>query len=435
MKKYYDEKIETASVDQIKQIQSERLVATVKRVYENVPLYAAKMKEAGVSPTDIRGVDDLSKLPFSCKQDLRDSYPFGLFAVPMKDVVRLHASSGTTGKQIVVGYTQKDLDTWAGLIARAFTAAGADASDIIQVAFGYGLFTGGLGVDGGAKYLGAATVPTSTGNTSRQLNLMKDFGTTLLCSTPSYAMHLGESIKKEGFDLKDFKLKAGIFGAEPWTNEMRHQIEAMLGIKAYDIYGLTELMGPGVAFECEEQTGMHINEDCFIVETIDPDTCEVLPEGTQGELVFTAIAKEAFPIIRYRTRDIGTVKRTKCSCGRTLIKMTKPKGRTDDMLIIRGVNVFPSQVETVLSNQGYPANYQIVVDRHDNSDSMEVRVEVTDAMFTDTIKGMASAERRLEAELKSLLGIVADVKLVEPGSIERFEGKAKRVIDRRNLID
>ena len=435
MKKYFQPEIETASTEEIKKIQSERLVRTIRRVYDHVPYYAEKMRAAGLTPDDIRGLEDLKKLPFSYKSDLRDTYPFGLFAVPLTDVVRLHASSGTTGKQIVVGYTQHDLEVWSDIVARALTAAGADEDDVVQIAYGYGLFTGGLGADGGSRRIGATTVPISTGNTSRQLNLMKDFGTTLLCCTPSYALHLGESLAKEGFAKEDLKLRAGVFGAEPWTNEMRRQIEDLLGIRAYDIYGLTEIMGPGVAFECEAQSGMHINEDHFIAEIIDPDTGEVLPEGEQGELVFTCITKEAFPIIRYRTRDIATLSREKCSCGRTLIKMTKPRGRTDDMLIIRGVNVFPSQIETVLIENGYPADYQIIVDRQTNTDSIEVRVEISDATFTDTIRGMAAAEKKLENELKSLLGIAAKVRLMEPGSIERSEGKAKRVIDRRNLLD
>ena len=435
MRRYFQPEIETASVEEIKKLQSERLVHTIRHVYENVPYYAEKMRAAGLTPDDINGLDDLKKLPFSYKSDLRDTYPFGLFAVPLTDVVRLHASSGTTGKQIVVGYTEHDLEVWSDIVARAFTAAGADEDDVVQISYGYGLFTGGLGADGGSRRIGATTVPISTGNTSRQLNLMKDFGTTLLCCTPSYALHLGESLAKEGFSKDDLKLRAGVFGAEPWTNEMRRQIEALLGIKAYDIYGLTEVMGPGVAFECEEQSGMHINEDHFIAEIIDPDTGEVLPEGTQGELVFTCITKEAFPIIRYRTRDIATLSREKCSCGRTFIKMSKPRGRTDDMLIIRGVNVFPSQIETVLIENGYPADYQIIVDRQTNTDSIEVRVEISEENFTDTIRGMSAAERKLEGEFKSLLGIAAKVKLMEPGSIERSEGKAKRVIDRRNLLD
>ncbi len=435
MERYYQKDIETASRETIVSLQNERLVATVKRVYENVPFYRAKMEEAGVTPDDIRSIDDLHKLPFSYKKDLRDTYPYGLFAVPMKDVVRLHASSGTTGKQIVVGYTKKDLEIWADCCARALTAAGCSNEDIVQVSYGYGLFTGGLGADGGAMRLGAVAIPASTGNTQRQITIMKDFGSTVLCSTPSYALHLAEVLEASGMTKDDIYLKAGIFGAEPWTNEMRRQIEEKLGLKAFDIYGLTEVMGPGVAFECGEQTGMHINEDHFIVEVIDPDTGEVLPEDTQGELVFTCITKEAFPILRYRTRDIGVITRKKCSCGRTLVKMTKPRGRTDDMLIIRGVNVFPSQIETVLLEKGYTANYQIVVDRANHTDSIEVQVELSNELFSDTVRDLSKRAKELEAALRSLLGISAKVSLVEPNTIPRSEGKAVRVIDKRKLLD
>jgi len=435
MERYYQKEIETASRETIVALQNERLAATVKRVYENVPFYRDKMIEAGVKPEDIRSIDDLHKLPFSYKKDLRDTYPYGLFAVPMKDVVRVHASSGTTGKQIVVGYTQKDLAIWADCCARALTAAGCTNEDIVQVSYGYGLFTGGLGADGGAMRLGATAIPASTGNTQRQITIMHDFGSTVLCSTPSYALHLAEVLEASGMTKDDIHLKAGIFGAEPWTNEMRRQIEEKLGLKAYDIYGLTEVMGPGVAFECSEQTGMHINEDHFIVEVIDPETGEVLPEGTQGELVFTCITKEAFPILRYRTRDIGVITREQCACGRTLVKMTKPRGRTDDMLIIRGVNVFPSQIETVLIDKGYPANYQIVVDRANHTDSIEVQVELTTEMFSDTVRDLAKRAKELEAALRTLLGIGAKVSLVEPNTIPRSEGKAVRVIDKRKLLD
>ncbi|MBQ6431606.1 MAG: phenylacetate--CoA ligase [Oscillospiraceae bacterium] len=435
MERYYQKEIETASRETIVSIQNERLVATVKRVYENVPFYRDKMIEAGVKPEDIRSIDDLCKLPFSYKKDLRDTYPYGLFAVPMKDVVRIHASSGTTGKQIVVGYTKHDLEIWNDCCARALTAAGCTSEDIVQVSYGYGLFTGGLGADGGAMRLGATAIPASTGNTQRQITIMHDFGSTVLCSTPSYALHLAEVLEASGMTKDDIHLKAGIFGAEPWTNEMRRQIEEKLGLKAYDIYGLTEVMGPGVAFECSEQTGMHINEDHFIVEVIDPDTGEVLPDGTQGELVFTCITKEAFPILRYRTRDIGVITREKCACGRTLVKMTKPRGRTDDMLIIRGVNVFPSQIETVLLEKGYAANYQIVVDRANHTDSIEVQVELTNEMFSDTVRDLAKRTKELEAALRTLLGIGAKVSLVEPNTIPRSEGKAVRVIDKRKLLD
>ena len=435
MERYYSPEIETAPREKIVALQNERLATTVRRVYENVPFYRNKMEQAGVTPDDIRTIDDLHKLPFSYKQDLRDTYPYGLFAVPMKDVVRLHASSGTTGKQIVVGYTRNDLDVWDECVARALTAAGCTDEDIVHVSYGYGLFTGGLGADGGAKRIGATTIPVSSGNTQRQVTILKDFGSTILCCTPSYALHIAEVLYASGYTKDDIKLKAGVFGAEPWTNEMRRKIEEMLGLTAYDIYGLTEIIGPGVAFECKEQTGMHVNEDHFIVEVIDPDTGEVLPEGTQGELVFTCITKEAFPILRYRTRDIGVITRGKCSCGRTLVKMTKPRGRTDDMLIIRGVNVFPSQIETVLLEKGYTANYQIVVDRANNFDSIEVQVEISNEIFSDTVRGLAERAKDLAAALKTLLGVTAKVTLLEPNSIPRSEGKAVRVIDKRKLLD
>ena len=393
------------------------------------------MDKKGIKPSDIKSVDDLHLLPFTCKQDLRDTYPYGLFACPLDDVVRLHASSGTTGKQIVVGYTKNDLDCWDDICARQLCAAGATKGDRVHVSFGYGLFTGGFGLHGGATKIGAITIPVSSGNTSRQVTILKDFGSTVLCCTPSYAMYIAETLEKEGVDVSQISLKAGIFGAEPWTQEMREQIERKLNIKAYDIYGLTEIMGPGVAYECSEQSGMHVNEDHFIVEVIDPDTGEVLPDGTQGEIVFTCITKEAFPLIRYRTRDIGVVTREKCSCGRTFAKMSKPKGRTDDMLIIRGVNVFPSQIETVLLKMGYSPNYQILVDRVNNVDTFDVKVEMTDAIFGDTITSIKNHEKALAEELKSLLGISANVILVEPNSIERSIGKAVRVIDKRKVID
>lgn len=435
MTRYYQPEIETAPRETIRTLQSERLIAAVRRIYDRVPFYREKMQQAGVTPEDIRSVDDLGRLPFSYKQDLRDTYPYGLLAVPLRDVVRLHASSGTTGKQIVAGYTKRDLDTWADCCARALTAAGCDENDIVHVSYGYGLFTGGLGADGGAMKLGATTVPVSSGNTQRQITILQDFGSTILCCTPSYALHIAEVLHENGLTKDDIHLKAGVFGAEPWTNEMRRQIEEQLGLKAFDIYGLTEIIGPGVAFECDEQTGMHINEDHFIVEVIDPETGRVLPEGEQGELVFSAITKEAFPILRYRTRDIGVISTEKCACGRTLVKMTKPRGRTDDMLIVRGVNVFPSQIESVLLSLGYPANYRIVVDRADNNDSIEVQVEISNDVFSDTVRGLIGRGRQLENALKSLLGIAARVKLLEPGTIERSTGKAVRVIDKRKLLD
>ena len=435
MKRYYQPEIETASAEEIRKIQLERLQAQVKRVYENVPFYRDKMDKAGVKPEDIKELSDIAKLPFNYKQDLRDTYPYGMFGVPLKDVVRLHASSGTTGKQVVAGYTEGDLDIWAESVARALTAAGCTSDDIIHVSYGYGLFTGGLGADGGALKLGAVTVPVSSGNTKRQVNILKDFGSTILCCTPSYAMHIAEVMHEMGFTKDDISLKAGVFGAEPWTNEMRHQIEDMLGIKAYDIYGLTEIIGPGVAFECKEQTGMHVNEDHFLVEVIDPETGEVLGEDVQGEIVFTCLTRKAFPLLRYRTRDIGVITRKPCSCGRTLIKMTKPRGRSDDMLIIRGVNVFPSQIETVLLEQGYAPNYQIVVDRVDNFDTIEVQVEMTKDLFSDTVRDIAKRAAKLEAGLKDMLNIKAKVTLLEPHSLPRSEGKAKRVIDKRKLHD
>ena len=432
--RYWQKEIETASREEIKAIQDERLVKTIKHVYANVEMYRQRMDEAGISPDDIKGVEDLHKLPFTTKQDLRDYYPYGLFAVPQKDVVRLHASSGTTGKQIVVGYTKHDLDVWDEIAARQLYAVGADENDFIHVSYGYGLFTGGFGLHGGAGKIGATAIPVSSGNTDRQITILQDFGSTVLCCTPSYAMYIAEQVKAKGIDPKTLPLKAGIFGAEPWTEEMRRQIEEMLDIKAYDVYGLTEIMGPCVSYECSEQTGMHVNEDHFIIEAIDPDTGEVLPYGVPGELVFTCITKECCPFIRYRTRDIGVLTIDKCSCGRTFVKMTKPKGRTDDMLIIRGVNVFPSQIETVLLRMGYSPNYKIYVDRVNNTDTLLVQVEMTEDMFSDTVTKIKEHENAIKGELRSLLGIGADVQLVAPGSVERSMGKAKRVEDKRKLI-
>ena len=432
MSKYYQEAIETASREQIKQWQDERLVATVKRVYENVEYYRKKMDEAGVTPDDIKSADDLHKLPFLTKADLRDAYPYGLMAAPLEDCVRIQSTSGTTGKRVVAFYTQHDVDLWEDCCARAIMAVGGTKEDVCQVCYGYGLFTGGPGLNGGSHKVGCLTLPMSSGNTERQLLFMTDLGATILCCTPSYAAYLTESIYEKG--LRDqIKLKAGIFGAEAWTEEMRHDIEEKLGIKAYDIYGLTEISGPGVSFECEAQTGMHINEDHFIAEIIDPETGEVLPEGSKGELVFTSITKEAFPLIRYRTRDICVLSREKCPCGRTHVKMSKPMGRSDDMLIIRGVNVFPSQIEMVLLNKGLTSNYQIVVDRANNSDSIEVLVEMTPELFSDTVNELNVKEKEITEALKSVLGIYAKVRIVEPKSIVRSEGKAVRVIDKRNL--
>ena len=433
MERYYQKEIETASREAIKKIQSERLVEQVKHVWDNVPYYRKKMEAAGVSPADIKGVEDLNKLPFITKADLREAYPYGLVGVPLKDCVRIQSTSGTTGKRVVAFYTQADIDLWEDCCARALTAAGATDEDVCQVSYGYGLFTGGPGLNGGSHKVGCLTIPTSSGNTERQIMFIQDLSATILCCTPSYAAYLGESMKEMGLGPDDIPLKAGIFGAEAWSEEMRQSIQNTLGIKAYDIYGLTELSGPGVAFECSEQNGMHINEDHFIAEVIDPETGEPLPEGSQGELVFTAITKKAFPLIRYRTRDICVLSSEKCSCGRTFIKMSKPRGRTDDMLIIRGVNVFPSQIETVLLNEGYPANYQIIVDRVNNTDTLDVRVEMTPELFTDNMGEISGRQKRLQDSLKSMLGIKAKVSLVAPKSIVRSEGKAVRVIDNRKI--
>ena len=432
MQNYYQPEIETASREQIHQWQSERLVKQVKHVWQHVPFYRKRMEEAGVTPEDIQSADDLHKLPFLTKDDLKNCYPYGLLAKPLGECVRIQSTSGTTGKRVVAFYTQHDIDLWEECCARALTAAGATNEDVCQISYGYGLFTGGAGLNGGSHKIGALTLPMSSGNTDRQIQFMMDLGSTILCCTPSYAAYLGESINERG--VRDrIKLKAGIFGAEAWTEEMRQDIQEKLGIKAYDIYGLTEISGPGVSFECSEQAGMHINEDHFIAEVINPETGEVLPYGEKGELVFTCITKEAFPLLRYRTRDICILNAEKCKCGRTHIRMTKPLGRSDDMLIVKGVNVFPSQIETVLMNKGYPANYQIVVDRVKNSDTIEIRVEMTAEMFSDNVGEIVRREKELVSALKAMLGIYATVKLVNPKAIERSEGKAVRIIDKRNL--
>ncbi len=431
---YYQKEIETMPVEDIKKLQSEKLIKQVKHVYENVPYYRNLMDEKGVKPEDIHGTRDLHKLPFLSKADLRDAYPYGLLAKPLEDCVRIHSTSGTTGRRVVAFYTQKDVDLWEDCCARAIVAAGGSNKDVCQVAYGYGLFTGGAGLNGGSHKVGCLTLPMSSGNTDRQIQFMTDLGATILCCTPSYAAYIGEALKEQGYKPEDIPLKAGIFGAEPWTEEMRRGIEEALGIKAYDIYGLTETSGPGVAFECSEQSGMHINEDHFLAEIIDPDTGEVLPEGEKGELVFTSLDKEAFPLLRYRTRDICVLSRKECSCGRTLIKMAKPMGRTDDMLIIRGVNVFPSQIETVLLNEGYQPNYQIVVDRANNTDTFEVNVEMSAEQFTDKVRDVLAKEKALSNAMKTMLGINPTVHLVAPKSIARSEGKAVRIIDKRNLI-
>ena len=431
---YFQKDIETMPREEMKKLQSEKLVKQVKHVYENVPYYRELMDKKGVKPEDIGSIDDLHKLPFLTKADLRDAYPYGLLAKPLDECVRIQSTSGTTGRRVVAFYTQKDIDLWEDCCARAITAAGGSKKDVCQVAYGYGLFTGGAGLNGGSHKVGCLTLPMSSGNTDRQIQFMTDLGATILCCTPSYAAYIGETLKEQGYKPEDIPLKAGIFGAEPWTEEMRRGIEAALGIKAYDIYGLTETSGPGVAFECSEQTGMHVNEDHFFAEIIDPETGEVLPEGSKGELVFTSLDKEAFPLLRYRTRDICVLSREKCACGRTLIKMAKPMGRTDDMLIIRGVNVFPSQIETVLLNEGYEPNYQIVVDRVKNNDTFDVNVEMTPDMFTDKVSDVLAREKALASAMKIMLGINPSVHLVPPKTIARSEGKAVRVIDKRKLI-
>lgn len=431
---YFTPEIECASREKLETLQLERLQKTVRRCYENVAFYRENLDKAGIKPEDIKTLDDLKKLPFTYKQDLRDNYPYGLFAAPKEDLIRIHASSGTTGKMTVVGYTKNDIDAWSEDVARALVAAGGTPSDYVHISYGYGLFTGGLGLHYGAEKLGATVIPVSSGNTRRQISIMQDFKSDILGCTPSYAMYLGETLKEMGISPEEIPLRAGIFGAEPWTDEMRREIERMLGIKAYDIYGLSEVMGPGVAFECEEQTGMHVNEDKYLIEVIDPDTGETLPDGEQGELVFTCITKEALPLLRYRTRDIGAITHAKCSCGRTLVKMTKPAGRTDDMLIIRGVNVFPSQIEAVLLDMGLTSpNYLLVVDRERNRDTLEVQVEMTDEMFSDSVRHIEDTEKKIRAALLSALGLDTVVRLVEPKSIPRSEGKAKRIIDNRKI--
>ncbi len=432
MGNYYQPEIETMPLPQLQALQSERLVAQVKHVYENVEFYRDRMDAAGVKPEDIHGICDLHKLPFVTKDDLRDQYPYGLLGVPLSECVRIQSTSGTTGRRVVAFYTQEDIDLWEDCCARAIVAAGGTREDVCHVCYGYGLFTGGPGLNGGSHKVGCLTLPMSSGNTERQLQFMTDLGSTIICCTPSYAANLGEAINERGLRDK-IKLKAGIFGAEPWTEEMRHNIEESLGIKAYDIYGLTEISGPGVSFECEEQAGMHVQEDHFIPEIIDPETGEVLPEGEVGELVFTCITKKAFPLLRYRTRDLCYLTRKKCSCGRTHIRMHKPMGRSDDMMVVKGVNVWPSQIEAVLLNQGYQANYQILVDRVGNNDTIEVQVELTPEMAENPTMTIEQREKKIVAGLKSMLGIKVDVKVVEPKTITRSEGKAVRVIDKREL--
>lgn len=434
MGNYFNPEIETMPVEDIKKLQSERLVEQVKHVYKNVKFYHDKMDEAGVTPDDIHGIEDLHKLPFINKDDLRDQYPYGLVGVPLSECVRIQSTSGTTGRRVVAFYTQEDLDIWDTCCARAIVAAGGTKDDVVHVSYGYGLFTGGPGLNGGSHKVGCLTLPMSSGNTERQIQFMTDLGSTILCCTPSYAAYLGESIAERG--VKDqIKLKAGIFGAEAWIEEMRHNIEQSLGIKAYDIYGLTEITGPGVSFECEEQRGMHINEDHFIAEIINPKTGEVLPEGEKGELVFSCITKKGFPLLRYRTRDICVLSREKCSCGRTHIRMSKPLGRSDDMMVVKGVNVFPSQIETVLLNKGYEANYQLTVDRVGNNDTIACDIEWLPDNPPADDADKAAREKKLVSALKSMLGIVVEVHLVAPKTIPRSEGKAVRVIDKRSLFE
>ena len=430
---YYQPEIETMSREDLKALQSERLVAQVKHVWENVPCYRAKMEAAGITPDDIRDVTDLRKLPFTTKDDLRENYPDGVRGMPLEDCVRIQSTSGTTGKRVVAYYTLEDIDLWEDCCARAITAAGGTRGDVCQVSYGYGLFTGGPGLNGGSHKVGCLTVPTSSGNTERQIMFIRDLNTTILCCTPSYAAYLGETMKEMGMTPEQIPLKAGIFGAEAWSDEMRRDVEKTLGIEAFDIYGLTELSGPGVSWECSEHNGMHICEDHFIPEIIDPETGEALPDGEVGELVFTAITKKAYPIIRYRTRDLCRITHEPCACGRTHARMSRLLGRTDDMLIIRGVNVFPSQIETVLIQQGYAANYQIVVGRENNTDTLEVKVEMTPEMFTDNIGEITRRQKELVDGLRSMLGLSAKVTLVAPKSIVRSEGKAVRVIDKRKI--
>ncbi len=434
-RKYYQEEIETMPLEELRKLQSEKLVKQVKHVYEHLPYYRNLMDKKGVTPDDIHGIEDLHKLPFIEKSDLRECYPDGMRAMPLSDCVRIHSTSGTTGKRVIAYYTQHDIDLWEDCCARALIAAGADREDVVQVSYGYGLFTGGAGLHGGSHKVGSLTLPMSSGSTERQLQFMLDLGATVLCCTPSYAAYLGESLKEQGYTPDKIPLKAGIFGAEPWTQEMRESIEKTLGIKAYDIYGLTELSGPGVAFECSEQKGMHINEDHFVAEIINPETGEVLPEGEKGELVFTALDKEAFPVIRYRTRDICVLSRKKCSCGRTHIRMAKPMGRSDDMMIIRGVNVFPSQIEAVLLAEGFSENYYIRLGRENNSDTFDVYVELRPEQFDDSVKNISAMEKSLAGAMRNMIGIGPAVHLVPPKTIERSEGKAKRVIDERKLHD
>lgn len=431
---YWNKPMETMERESMTEIQSARLVQQIRRVYRQVPFYREQMQKSGLLPEEIRSISDIAKLPFITKQDMRDNYPYGLFAVPNAEIVRLHASSGTTGKHTVVGYTSKDLGIWSEVMARTLTAAGASKQSFIQVAYGYGLFTGGLGVHYGAEAVGASVIPVSSGNTQRQILLMRDFGTTMLACTPSYALYIAETMKEMGVEPESTALKSGVFGAEPWSERMRGEIEKALGIKAYDIYGLSEIIGPGVASECQAQQGLHVNEDHFFPEIIDPATGQSLPYGEKGELVLTTLTKEGMPMIRYRTRDLAVLYPDPCACGRTLIRMSKVLGRSDDMLIIRGVNVFPSQVESVLLGLGETSpHYQLIVERQDNLDNLTVLVELTENMFSDEIRRLEVLEHKIEAELASALSVSAKVRLVSPKTIARSEGKAQRVIDKRTI--
>lgn len=433
---YYNKEAETMPREQLKALQSERLCAMVKRVYEKTPLYRKRFDEIGLKPEDIKSIDDISKLPFTTKQDLRDNYPFGLFAVPMEEVVRIHASSGTTGKQTVVGYTENDMKLWGEVMARTLGAGGITSSDIGHISYGYGLFTGGLGGGLGSETIGCATIPASTGNTRRQVTILQDFKPSFILATPSYALTIAEFMEQNGISKEDISLKAGFFGAEPWTESMRKEIEQRLGLKAYDIYGLSEVIGPGVAYECECQHGLHVNEDHFYLEIINPETGEPVPDGVEGEIVFTCMTKEALPLIRYRTRDVGMRIPGECECGRSFVRMVKPAGRTDDMLIIRGVNVFPSQIESVLVDMdGIAPFFQMIVEREGNLDKLTVLVELNEDAFTDEVRKLEAISKRVTDAIHSVLGISAKVKLVEPKSIERFEGKAKRVIDKRTQVN
>ena len=430
---YYNPQMETMSRSELEALQSERLVKLVRYVYERVPFYRNKMDAMRLAPSDIQSIRDIVKLPFTEKSDLKDNYPFGLIAVPDREVVRVQASSGTTGKLTVVGYTRNDLDVWSEVMARSLTCAGVTAESTVHVSYGYGLFTGGLGAHDGATRIGAKVVPASSGNTARQLMLLKDFKATTLCCTPSYAAYLGDSVAKYGYDIKDFSLKSGVFGAEPWTEEMRANIEKKLNIKAYDVYGLSEIMGPGVSIECECQNGLHVWEDHFYPEILGDDL-EPVPYGERGELVFTTLTKEALPLLRYRTKDICTLDSSICPCGRTHVRMGKILGRKDDMLIIRGVNVFPSQIETVLLSMGNLApHYQLVVDRENNADTLEILVELEESLFSDEVRRLESVREDIEKNVHSALGLSARVRLVEPGAIPRSEGKAVRVVDKRKL--